>query len=43
MIAYTFLLSLVKGGNDSSTTLFTSLQKTVGGNPLSESIKDIVD
>ncbi len=43
MIACTFLLSLVKDGNDSSTTLFTSLQKTVGGNPLSEAIKDIVD
>jgi hypothetical protein len=43
MIACTFLLSLVKDGNDSSTTLFTSLQKTVGKNPSSETIKDIVD
>ena len=43
MIACTFLLSLVKDGNDSSTTLFTSLQKTVGGNPSSKTINDIVD
>jgi hypothetical protein len=43
MIACTFLLSLVKDGNDSSTTLFASLQKTVEGNPSSETIKDIVD
>jgi hypothetical protein len=33
MIACTFLLDLGKDGNDSSTTLFTSLQKTIGGNP----------
>ncbi len=31
MIACTFLLGLVKDGNDSNTTLFTSLQKTMGG------------
>jgi hypothetical protein len=43
MIACTFLLDLVKDGNDSSTTLFTSLQKTIGGNPSSEIIKDIMD
>jgi hypothetical protein len=43
MIACTFLLDLVKDGNDSSTTLFTSLQKTIGGNPSSKIIKDIVD
>jgi hypothetical protein len=43
MIACTFLLSLVKDGNDSSTTLFTTLQKTVGGNPSSETIKENVD
>ncbi len=43
MIACTFLLDLVKDRNDSSTTLFTSLQKTIGGNPSSEIIKDIVD
>jgi hypothetical protein len=43
LIACTFLLDLVKDGNDSSTTLFTSLQKTIGGNPSSEIIKDIVD
>jgi hypothetical protein len=43
MIACTFLLSLVKDRNVLSTTLFTSLQKTVGGNPSSETIKDIVD
>ncbi len=29
--ACTFLLGLVKGGNDSNTALFTSLQKTMGG------------
>jgi hypothetical protein len=39
MIACTFLLGLVKDGNDSNTTLFTSLQKTVGG----ESSKEITD
>ncbi len=43
MIACTFLLDLVKDGNDSSTKLFTSLQKTIGGNPSSEVIKDIAD
>ena len=43
MIACTFLLSLVMDGNDSSTTLFTSLQKTVGGNPSTQTIKDIMD
>ncbi len=43
MIACTFLLDLVRDGNDSSTTLFTSLQKTIGQNPSSEIIKDIVD
>jgi hypothetical protein len=42
MIACTFLLDLVKDGNDSNTTLFISLQKTIGGNPSSEIIKDIV-
>ena len=31
MIACTFLLGLVKDGNDSNTTLFTSLQKLMGG------------
>ncbi len=31
MIACTFLLGLVNDGNDSNTTLFTSLQKTMGG------------
>jgi hypothetical protein len=31
MTACTFLLGLVKDGNDSNTTLFTSLQKTMGG------------
>jgi hypothetical protein len=39
MIACTFLLGLVKDGNDSNTTLFTSLQKTMGG----ESSKEIAD
>jgi hypothetical protein len=43
MIACTFLLDLVKDENDSSTTLFTSLQKTIRGNQSSEIIKDIVD
>ncbi len=43
MIACTFLLDLVKDGNESSTTLYTSLQKTIGGSPSSEIIKDIVD
>jgi hypothetical protein len=31
MIACTFLLGLVKDGHDSNTTIFTSLQKTMGG------------
>jgi hypothetical protein len=31
MIACTFLLGLVKDGNDSNSTLFTSLQKIMGG------------
>jgi hypothetical protein len=39
MIACTFLLGLVKDGNDSTTTLFTSLQKTMGR----ESSKEIAD
>ncbi len=39
MIACTFLLGLVKDENDSNTTLFTSLQKTMGG----ESSKEIAD
>ncbi len=39
MIACTFLLGLVKDGNDSNTTLFTSLQKMMGG----ESSKEIAD
>ncbi len=39
MIACTFLLGLVKDGHDSNTTLFTSLQKTMGG----ESSKEIAD
>ncbi len=39
IIAYTFLLGLVKEGNDSNTTLFTSLQKTMQG----ESSKEIAD
>jgi hypothetical protein len=43
MIACTFLLDLVKDGNDSNTTLFTSLQKTIGRNPSSEIIKGIGD
>jgi hypothetical protein len=41
MIACTFLLGLVKDGNDSSTTLFTSLQKSMGGKS-SKEIADIV-
>jgi hypothetical protein len=41
MIACTFLLGLVKDGNDSNTTLFTSLQKTMGGESSNE-IADIV-
>ncbi len=39
MIACTFLLGLVKDENDSNTTLFTSLQKTMGG----ESSKEIAN
>jgi hypothetical protein len=39
MIACTFLLGLVNDGNDSNTTLFTSLQITMGG----ESPKEIAD
>jgi hypothetical protein len=39
MIACTFPLGLVKDGNDANTTLFTSLQKTMGG----ESSKEIAD
>jgi hypothetical protein len=39
MIACTFLLGLIKDGDDSNTTLFTSLQKTIGG----ESSKEIAD
>ncbi len=39
IIACTFLLGLVKDRNDSNTTLFTSLQKTMGG----ESSKVIAD
>jgi hypothetical protein len=39
MIACTFLLCLVKDRNDSNMTLFTSLQKTMGG----ESSKEIAD
>ncbi len=41
MIACTFLLGLVKDGNDLNTTLFTSLQKTMGGES-SKEISDIV-
>jgi hypothetical protein len=41
MNACTFLLGLVKDGNDSNTTLFTSLQKTMGGES-SKKIADIV-
>ncbi len=41
MIACTFLLGLVKDGNDSNTTLFTSLQKTMGGE-WSKELADIV-
>jgi hypothetical protein len=36
MIACTFLLGLVKDWHDSNTTLFTSLQKSLGGNPSAE-------
>jgi hypothetical protein len=39
MIACTFLLGCVKDGNDSNTTFFISLQKTMGG----ESSKEIAD
>jgi hypothetical protein len=39
MIACTFLLGLVKDGNDSNTAFFTSLQKTMGG----ESSKEIAE
>ncbi len=39
MIACTFSLGLVKDGNDSNTTLFASLQKTIVG----ESSKEIAD
>jgi hypothetical protein len=42
MIACTFLLGLVKDGHDSNTNLFTSLQKSLGGNPSAE-IEDIVE
>jgi hypothetical protein len=41
MIACTFLHGLVKDGNDSNTTLFTSLQKTMEGGS-SKEIADIV-
>ncbi len=41
MFACTFLLGLVKDGNDSNTTLFTSLQKTMRGKS-SKEIPDIV-
>jgi hypothetical protein len=41
MIACTVLLGLVKDGHDSNTTLFTSHQKNLGGNPSAE-IEDIV-
>jgi hypothetical protein len=41
MIAGTFLLGLVKDGKDSNTTLFTSLQKRMGGES-SQEIADIV-
>jgi hypothetical protein len=41
MIACTFLLGLVRDGNNSNTTLFTSLQKTIGGET-SQEIADIV-
>ena len=41
MIACTFLLGLVRDGNDSNMTLFTSLQKTMGGES-SQKIADIV-
>ena len=39
MIACTFLFGLVRDGNDSNTTLFTCLQKTMGG----ESSQEIAD
>ncbi len=42
MIACTFLLGLVKDGNDLNATLFTSLQKTMGGGESSKEIADIV-
>jgi hypothetical protein len=38
-IACTFLLDLVEDGNDSNTTLFTSIKKTMG----EESSKEIAD
>ena len=41
MIACTFLLGLVRDGNDANTTLFTSLQKTMGDKS-SQEIADIV-
>jgi hypothetical protein len=41
MIACTFVLGLVRDGNDANTTLFTSLQKTMGGES-SQEIADIV-
>ena len=41
MIACTFLFGLVRDGNDSNTTLFTCLQKTMGGES-SQEIADIV-
>ncbi len=41
MIACTFLFGLVMDGNHSNTTLFTCLQKTMGGES-SQEIADIV-
>ncbi len=41
MIACTFLFGLVRDGNDSNTTSFTCLQKTMGGES-SQEIADIV-
>jgi hypothetical protein len=41
MIACTFLLGLVRDGNNSNTTLFTSFQKIMGGET-SQEIADIV-
>jgi hypothetical protein len=41
MIACTFLFGLVRDGNDSNTTLFTCLQKMMGGES-SQEIADIV-